>query len=344
MYTPSEYPVLYEDMNFLSEIYSLNEIHFDIVRENIRTIHAYRTIGDPEILTECTLDMFGKMGEFFKKMIDKIKEFFKKILMYVSAHFMEIDKFVKKYKNELDKVKKVDFDIFGYEFTIKNGPDLSPFQDLVNSYNSTISDITKVKSKEINDEEFQKMSDDNLDQVRGTVLGAGKPIKEDDFLETARKYYRNGETETISIHVDESLFRSTVNQVEDLVKRKKDAEQLRDKLIVLLSKTEDFFNKKVSSVYVDKAKKIPMKKLDIKDNKFGTEKEEYHNYTHAAEFNLNKFIQYKYNYCRKVASIVNLVASEYCNAYKDNVKMSREIIVKSLYGKNDDSDDTNKED
>ena len=69
-----------EDLDFLCEIYDLNDMHMDIIKESMRITHAYDTIGDPQILTEGLSDIIGKMGDFFKKMAEKVKEFFRKII------------------------------------------------------------------------------------------------------------------------------------------------------------------------------------------------------------------------------------------------------------------------
>ena len=322
-----------DEVDFLCEIYDLNDMHMDVIRETMRINHAYDTIGDPQILTEGLSDIINKMGDFFKKMAEKVKEFFRKILMIINSLFMDIDKFVKKYRKELDSVKDVDFTIKGYKFTINDKPNLEPFQDLVNSYNDSLSDIGKLKSADIRKESNEKMSDSHLDKVRAKVLGVSTPITEEDFHKTIRETYRNGEEYTVDITVDTSMYRQTVDGVEALVKDKKSAEKLRDELIVLLDKTQKFFDKKVPTVYKDGNKQIATKRIDTSDNKFSTKEEEYSNYSDSTYNTFNEYIRYKYNYCRKIAGIVNLVATEYANAYKDQVKMSKEIIMTGLKSK-----------
>ena len=190
---------------------------------------------------------------------------------------------------------------------------------------------------------MEKLSDANLDKVRAKVLGVSGPVSDEDFTEFVRKTYRDGEESTIDITVDTSMYRQTVDGVESLVKEKKAAEKLRDELLVLLDKTQKFFDKKVSTVYVDGNKKIATKKIDTTDNKFSTKDEEYSNYSDSTYNTFNEFVRFKYNYCRKVAAIVNLVATEYANAYKDQVKMSKDIIITGLREK-PKKDESSKED
>lgn len=333
--------VLYEDISLLADIYDLNKSNFNMVKEVMRAEHAYRMIGDPQILEESFTDMLNKMGDFFKNMAEKIKEFFRKIFMFINAQFMEIDKFVKTYKKELDQVKGVNFTIMGYKFTLGDKPDITPFKELVDSYNSSISDVKSLKKDEINSEETKMLSTENLDKIRGIVLGVNKNITEEDYSEVARKTYRNGETDTTEIEVDDSMFRATINSIDSLVKLKKDAEKYRDQLIFALHKAEQFFDKKASALYVDNKKKINTSKLKMdEDNKLSKDDEVYNDYSDSSISVMNRFIRYKYNYTRTLASIINIATNEYCNAYKDNVKMARQIILGGMKKENRASKNT----
>lgn len=332
------YEVMYEDISLLADIYDLNKLNFNIVKESMRAEHAYRMIGDPDILTEGFADILSKMGEFFKNMVKHIKEFFRKIFMFIDSQFMEIDKFTKKYKKELDKVKGIKFTIQGYKFTLHDKPDITPFKELVDTYNASIADAKSLKMNDIKLEESEKLSNDNLEKIRGIVLGNNKRFKEDDFSEEVRKYYRDGNDETIEIEVNDSLFRQTINSVEDLVKRKKDAEKYRDQLIFSLTKAEQFFDKKASAIFVNDQKKVVTNKLnyDNDNNSVSRGEDVYTDYgsSDSTINTLNRFIKYKYNYTRTLAGIINIVTNEYCNAYKDNVKMARQIIIGSLKKEN----------
>lgn len=328
--------VLYEDMSLLGDIYDLNKLNFEMVKEDLRVQHAYKMIGDPQILIEGFSDMLGKMGDFFKNMSKKIAEFFKKLFMHINAHFMEIDKFVKKYKKELDSIKNVNFTIYGYNFTIKDKPDISPFVELVNGYNSSISDVKGIDTKAIGGEESEMLSDKNLNKIRGIVLGTNKDISEDDFTETARKYYRGGENETVEITIDDSKFREALNSVDTLMKNKRDAEKYRDQLIYALHRAEIFFEKKATALYVDNKKKASTSKLkfDEDDNSLKTDEDVFVDYNDSSINAMNRLIRYKYNYTKALSSIINIATNEYCNAYKDNVKMVREIITGALKKEN----------
>ena len=329
--------LLNDDIQYLAEIYELNDLNFQIVKETIKYTHAYKVIGNEQILIEGFMDVVNKMGEFFKKMIEKIKEFFKKILMYVNACFMDIDKFVKKYKSDLDKLKKINFDINGYEFTMHEAPDMTEFNDIVSNYNAEISDAKTLKKEDILKRQNEYLSSQNLDKLRGEILGTNSNITEDDFNEEVRKYYRNGELDSKSIHIDDSEFRKVVSNVDTIAKGKREAEKTRDELIVLLDKTQRFFDQKVSTVYVKKDKNIKVNRLNI-DNDRNVSKgdDEYVSYTDTTASAVEYFIRFKYNQVNKIATMINICASERANAYKDQVKQCRDIIKRALFNSKDE--------
>ena len=142
------------------------------------------------------------------------------------------------------------------------------------------------------------------------------------------------------------IFKQTINEVDDLVKRKKDAEKYRDQLIITLNKAQTFFDKKASAIFVDDKKKISATKLklDEDNNSLKNDGEEYVDYSDSSMSVMNRFIRYKYNYTKALASIINIATNEYCNAYKDNVKMARQIIIGSLKKENTESKSSNSDD
>lgn len=316
------------NISFLTEIYELNQLDFEITKETLKYMHQYKISGNESILVEGFLDSVSKMGDFFKRMIDKIKDFFKKIFMYINACFMDIDKFVKKYKDELSKIRNVKFDINGYKFTPHDVPNMVDFIEVVDNYNSEIADVSKLKKDDILKRQNEYLKTENLDKIRGRVLGVNTPIEEDDFHEEVLKYYRDGEVNTHVIEVDDSLFNSTISEIPTLMKEKKAAEQTRDQLISLLDKTQRFFDQKIGPMYDGGAQKLKTTtlKLEDKGNRISTDEENITEYKSSYASAVEAFVRYKYIQVNKLASIVNLVATERANAYKAQVKQAREII------------------
>lgn len=326
------------DEALLSDIYDMNNLHYDIVKEDMTRLHYFNITGNSEILMEGFSDILTKMGDYFKKLIEKIKAFFKKILMFIDSCFMDLDKFVKKYNKELDAIKDLKFDIQGNDFTLHSAPDMSEFESIVASYNSEISDISKIKKDEISKEQQKYLEEDHLDKLRGEILGSNKAIAENDFQETVRKYYRDGELDTKTITITDTEFKTLIRNVPDMKKGKDDAENTRDKLLVLLDKTQKFFDTKASVVYKNNVKTINTKRISTSDNEFKTN-DDYVSYSDSNVQKLEVFLKFKYNQVNKVASMINMVASERANAYKDQLKQARMIIKAAINYKPEKKED-----
>ena len=332
------YEVSFEELNFLAEMYELENLHYGIIKENIQREHMYRVTKDPEILVEGFSSMIDSMANFFKKMIEKIKEFFRKALMYFNSYIMELDKFCTKYKKELDAVKKVKFTIRGFKFTPRQEPNMQPFEKVVASYNDSLSNVTKLKESEIKVEQNEWMSTSNVDKLRGEISGIGKPISDDEFLEELRKYYRNGELDTEEIEVDMSMFRSVISSASEVTKGKKEAEKNRDELLRLLDSAEKFFSTKTATIYKDGTQNLKINRLSLKDEKLSKEEDEYVSYSSTVQSTTETLIKFKYNQTHTIATITNMVTTERVNAYKDLIKMNREIIQKALFDSNTETD------
>ena len=327
------------EIELMEEIYSLESMHHDLVVENVRTNHAFKSIGNIDIITEGTNNTIKKIADFFKQMIEKIKEFFNKVFMYINSCFMDIDKFVKKYDKELKSLKFDKFEIYGYKFTLHDAPDMSEFESIVNDYNADLAEAGKMKKSEIIAKQNEYVKDSNLDKIRGKVLGTNNAISSEDFHEEVRKYYRDGELDDQPISISNEEFRSIIADVDSLMKGKKEAEKTRDKLIVLLDKTQKFFDKKASVIYVNNQKSIKTNRINTSDNEFKKGDDEYVKYSESAIGSIDAFIRFKYNQVNKIASIINLVASERANAYKDQVKQTRKIIKAALGAKDEDKEE-----
>lgn len=326
-----------DDMDFLNEIYSLKEMHYDIVKENMKLNHLCDITGDESIAMEGFSDIVSKMVNFFKEMIKKIKEFFRKIIVFVDSYFMELDKFTTKYKKELDAVKTADFTIQGYKYTLHDAPDMSPFRDIVNSYNSGLAEASKMNKDTIKKEQNEYLHPTNMDKIRATIMGAHKPVSDEDFTEEIRKFYRNGESDKVEIKVDMAMFKSIISGAKELTDGKKEAIKTRDTLIALLDKAQTFFDKKVSIVYREGSNKVTLTKVKVSDdNKFHEGDTEY--VSESGRKSIEQFIRFKYNQTHAIASIVSTVACERANAYKDNVKFHMEIIRQCLSNSNTKTD------
>ena len=328
-----------EFLNDYSPTYEALSIIYDTMESESETFKSFVTTGfmmeshmPKEVIMESASDMFKTIANGFKKFIEKIKEFFKKILLYITSAYQDLDKVA----NEVEKVikdKEVNFTINGYKFTVldKKGPNTREFESIVSKYNEDMSQIDKLKTKEVKDEIVEWLNESNLDKLRAEVLGVKESIPEDDFLETIRKYYRDDTDETKSITVDNTYVNSIISHAKKLETAKKSSIKDRDVLLTLLSKTENFFGRTIQVYYKGSDKAINVSKVKTDDNKFSKEDNEV-TVTDDMTKMITMYATYKSKQVNKIAGMINLVACERVNALKDQISQERTILRKCLFG------------
>jgi hypothetical protein len=327
----------------LSTIYSVQESDTETFKSFIYTGYLMESGASSDIVMESVGDIFKSIADGIKKFIERIKEFFKKIMLYINSATADLDKVSDEVKKVI-KDKTIDFTIDGYTFTVleKSGPDMAEFQRIVSEYNSDMEDIAKLKDAELKKAITEWMSDTNLEKLRGDVLGTKNAIVEDEFLDTVREYYRNGEKDTASIKVDNSYVNGIIAHAKRLEETKKSAIKDRDNLITLLSKTEAFFNKTLPTMYRGNQLKANTAKIDTTDNKF-SKTDNYQNVTDPVMKTLSSYATFKSRQVNKIASMINLVACERVNALRDQIKQERTILRKCLFNSKTDKSDEIKE-
>ena len=270
MFNTDVEPFMY-DCEALSMLYGVQDSSLDIMKDYMRTTYLLESGADSDIVMESIGDMVNTVVTGIKKFIEKIKEFFKKILLYITSASADLDKVATEVKKVIDG-KDINFTISGYNFTVlsKSGPNTSEFYSIVSGYNDDIKDLTKLKVEDIRKETQEWFSEKNLNAMRGKVLGVNNGIPEEDFYEDVRKYYRNGADSTEDITIDKSYISSIIGHAKRLEDMKKESIKDRDKLISLLTKTENFFNRTVYPIYKDSQTQINVANINVEDKKFSS--------------------------------------------------------------------------
>lgn len=317
----------------LSIIYGTMESQSDTFKSFVRTGVLMESGIPTDIVMESAGDMILSIVDGIKKFIQKVKEFFKRVLLYITSSFQELDKLAKEVKEVLASKTDIDFEITGYKFTVleKTGPNMEEFKKIVSEYNSDIDRLNEIKKVDIISSMTKWMDDDNVNKIRAQVLGVKDSISEDDFLETVRSHFRGGEESTQTIKVTLSTVNEIVGHAKRLEEAKRSSIKDRDELITLLSKTEEFFNKKVYSYYRGSSKQSDVRKVNVDDNKFRTSENNIKMNDDMSK-TLSSYASYKAKQVNKIGSIINLVACERVNALKDQIKQERDILKRCLFG------------
>ena len=316
----------------LSIIYETMESDSETFKSFVHTGLLMESGASEDIVMESVSDMFKTIAEGFNKFIKKVKEFFKKILLYITSAYQDLDKVAAQVKDVIND-KDIDFTVNGFKFTVmdKSGPNTTEFRNIVNSYNEDMQDLSKLKESTINKEILEWLDENNLDKLRGQVLGTNDKISQDDFLDEVRSYYRNGELSTNTIKVTKNMVQDIINHAKKLEDVKKSSIKDRDTLIELLTKTESFFGRTIYSYYKGSTRQVNVNKISIDNDKFSKEDNNVN-----VDDNLTKLItvyaSYKAKQVNKIAGMINLVACERVNALRDQIKQEREILRKCLFG------------
>lgn len=331
MFNTDVEPFMY-DCEALSMLYGVQDSSLDIMKDYMRTTYLLESGADSDIVMESIGDMVNTVVTGIKKFIEKIKEFFKKILLYITSASADLDKVATEVKKVIDG-KDINFTISGYNFTVlsKSGPNTSEFDSIVSGYNDDIKDLTKLKVEDIRKETQEWFSEKNLNSMRGKVLGVNNGIPEEDFYEDVRKYYRNGADSTEDITIDKAYVSSIIGHAKRLEDMKKESIKDRDKLISLLTKTENFFNRTVYPIYKDSQTQINVANINVEDKKFSST-DNYVATSDSLSKVISSYVSFKSRQVNKIASMINLVASERANAIKDQIKQERTILRKCLFG------------
>ena len=326
--------VLTDDLSLLESIYQFEDATIQMYGNLASSRFNSMTSNDSNIVTEGVSDMVKSMGSAIRKLIAAIKDFFVGFIRAFTSYTLNLQDFVKQYKDDL-LAKDHDFEIIGYKFTVMDSkdPDMSDFNKLVSTYNSSLSTLKDIKKTDIIAEGNSFLDEKNLGEMRARVLGVSGGIAKDDFVEVVRKQYRDGETETSSIHIGNDEIRDIVTNADRMVTLKKKAEKDRDAIIQLLSKAEVFFNRKAGMIYRDAKSKVDAKTFDVDDDYKVSHTPADIPYTDSDLSKVTTLLSVKYNETKAISSIINVVISERANAFRDLVKQSRKVVGKAMQSK-----------
>lgn len=328
---------LVESIDSLDMEYSMEELHFEVMKEMVIANHRqYMNYDNQAIVTEAVSSIFDKMANYFKELIKKIKEFFAKVMMYINAYLQDLDKFCNQYKDQLNKLNPK-FTFMGYKYTIDdNLPVMDEFNKIVSDFNSCLMDVKSLTEEEIKKQHIDFLKTENLNSLRGKVLGKGTPIQEDDFTVEVIKTFKGGRTDSEEIEIDSSYIGTIVSTSKSLVDHKNKCEKDKVALITLLNKTQAFFEKKVDVVYKDlNNKEFRVNTISTNDNKFSLGDTQNINHTDAVSKALNNLVKFKYDQVKNISTMINTVMVERLNSYKANIKQNSQILRQALFNKSE---------
>jgi hypothetical protein len=287
--------------------------------------------GNTEILEESFADAMHSIVKFFENLLKKFRDFMKKVFTIINAYFGDFEKFVSKHKDELKNLNP-NFTIRGYTYSFTSGlPNTSKIENIINSYNSEVSEIDKMNKLTIINDRQKFMNESNLDEIRAYVMGSSTGVKQENFTKELRKSFRSKEEEEKDIHVDKGYLNKIIDEYPEMKRLYNETSKQKDQIAILIENIKNFFNKSASVYYTGSDKKMVVNKIDHNDDGGlnTTDKIE-------KDFNQNKlevintFFNYKYAQAKEIGGMCVTAMIEKTNAIKECLKLYRTIIRQSL--------------
>ena len=321
--------------SMLESLIDLEVISGEICQEHMYSTYISIKEESLEILEEGLKDFVNKAAEYFKKMIEKIKVFFKRVFTVISSYIGDFKTFIKNNKDYLSKLQP-NFEIKGYNYTIDSvNVNLTYLTDILDEFNRDITNMDSLKISDFKKKREEYLSEENLDRMRGQLLHSKKPIDAADFLTEIREALRDGRPEEDDIKVDSVLLRNILSMYDTVDKMYKDSTKYRDELIVLMERAQNYFSSSAKVAYKGQDKKIVANTLSVNSNgKFEKGKEVTTNYKDSVIQNINVYYNFRFKQVKEVSTMCTIIATEKTNAFREQLKLYRDIVRQSMYNKN----------
>ena len=351
----------FDDMSLLEDIYNFEFESVNITRGSLQTMLQYEMYGDTEVMMEGVRDIFSNMAAAIRRLIDAITGFFSKFLRIFQAQSMEHTKFCDKWGDKIldaanNSGNKVIFTMNGYNFKVMDRPDpnMDSFDKVVSDYDWALTTLsvgsaardgaTKIPMHiaEYKTAANEFLSDENIDRLRGDVLGTKKPISADDFTDEIHEFYY-GSKDAVTISVTSDIVQRVINRADNLKQMNSRVMKNKANIIRLLRNAEAFFSKKADLTYEKGHRVVNMQSFTY-DVDRGSSKIQSSSFNPGEQYlnDINSVINLTYHKTKTVASIINTVITAQSKALVDMMRQDRKLLTKapgSPLHKDDDGDD-----
>jgi hypothetical protein len=326
-----------EDFDFtqtmLENTIMMEDTFFTIVRDHMMVTHLAMKDEDLDILQEGFSDIKEAAVKMFQDILQKFKDFMTKAFLYFNAYMGNFEKFLKKNDTLLRSIEP-DFNLEGYVYTFSTDlPDLRKIEEVVTSYNFELSQIEKLTKAEVIKNRKEYLSTDALDNLRSQVIGSTRPIISGEYLDTVQKSYRNGSKSKEQIKVDNARLNQAIDDYPKLKQIKDDCDKQRENTIRIIGSITNFFKKMPSVHYKGSEDKvIYIHQLKTNPDGNAVQQDGRIDVAHSADKleAVNLFFSYKFTEAKEMGSIAITAMTEKVSALKEQIKLTEEIIRKSL--------------
>lgn len=320
--------------SMLEALIDLEVLSGDICQEHLYSTYLSIKEDSLEILQEGFKDFLSKASEYFKKMVEKIKAFFKRVFIVISSYIGDFKNFIKNNKETLMKLNP-DFEVKGYKYTMDAVNITNNYlTDILDEFNKDMANMDSLKSSEIKERSEEYLSDDNLERMRAQLINSKQGVDAADFPVRVREALRNGATSEDDIKVDQLVLRNIVSMYDTIDKLYKESIKSRDALIVLMERAQNYFSNAAKITYKGADKKIVSNNLSVEDGKFVKGDEISSAYSEKTIQHVNVYYNFRFKQVKEVSTMCTIVATERTNAFREQLKLYKDIVRQSLSPKN----------
>lgn len=325
--------------SYLESVLILEDEYTSINVEHYQVTHMAMKENNIDILTEGLGDILRSIVKFFANLLEKFKGFMKKAFMIINAYIGDFGKFLDKYKDQLGKLNP-DFTIKGFEYTINSDiPKIDKIKNIIDDYNTELNNVDKLTKAKIIKQREEYTSSNYLDKVRGYIIGTGGDVSSDEYVDECKKVYRKNQSDEQEIHVDKSYLSTVLSQYSSLSKLYTDITKERDKTILMIDQMKNFFQNGASVYYKGQSKTIGAYKMNTSStsNQITKGDKIERGYEVGKMEILNTFFNYKFAQSKSLGVISITAMVEKVNAIKEQMKLMRVIVRKSMFNEKKES-------
>lgn len=317
----------------LETMIALEEEFYQINSDNLLAAHYGIKEENLEILHEGFGDFINSAITFFSNLINRLKDFIKNVFLYISNFIGDFDKFINTHKDEIKKLNP-DFDIQGYNYTINDSiPDLSILNNLIQDFNSEVSNIDKLKKSDIISQRNEFNSSVNKGKMRASILKRNSELSAEEFQQEIKLIYRDGEESQNTIHVDQNYLIKVVDNFPNVKRSFETIRRETDKAIILVNNLKNFFEKSANVYYRNNKKTIGTYKISNNNGSMKKDERVERDYDVDKLYILNTFFSFKFLQAKEIGNLTVSAMMEKTNALKEQLALYKSIVRRSFFNK-----------
>jgi len=228
---------LFETMVSLKRLENMlfTESNLEIIQEGLNDYNTY-------------INTFIMSSKKFMSTYNGI--FFKNVK---TNYFDKIDKILDDnrmyFKNYDDSIR-----IIKHSFTFGDIPKTKPLTDIIDSYNKKVNTLGSITELDVSEERTKFFAPNNINAIRGRVLGIKKSISDEEWVNAVRKEFRGLTNDTVYLDVTKSNIKEFIDEYSLYRKIYNSMYKDYNDILSLLDSIALFFNKgfKTNSVYLKK--------------------------------------------------------------------------------------------